>query len=185
MEQTFCYTARFRFDSNHVHWKGYLDFSKLYHVSEIVSLDASLNDLAFEIDRESGEYWRNVVATDSGSYTDLFKDLNFVKAKAKNSTYYNLLTVCIEPAEQCETIVFKDFDFLGYDLLDQYLCTSALTNCGGFDETFKPTELNRYGLIDRYERATIIRDNLYANNPDESHADCFVLALWRHKTIGR
>jgi hypothetical protein len=58
-------------------------------------------------------------------------------------------------------------------------------NCGGFDETFKPTDLNQFGLIDSFEKAYNIRDRLFKNNPGEHHADCNVFALWRHKEIGR
>ncbi len=74
---------------------------------------------------------------------------------------------------------------LGYDLLDQDFGISALTNCGGFDETFLPEDLNKYGLIDDFAKAYDIKKRLLENNPEEHHADTNVIAVWRHRTIGR
>lgn len=65
------------------------------------------------------------------------------------------------------------------DLLDQYYDTSALSNCGGFDETFLPGDLNNVGLIDNYEKACTIKKKLKENNPMEDHADTNVIAIWR------
>ena len=82
-------------------------------------------------------------------------------------------------------INIPDFEFVGYDLLDRDYTTSALSNCGGFDETFRPSELNRCGLVDTFDKAYDIRERLFKNNPEEHHADCNVFAIWRHKKIGR
>ncbi len=87
--------------------------------------------------------------------------------------------------EKCESIQLADFEFVGYELLDKDYCNSALNNCGGFDETFLPDELNKFGLISEYEKAYDVRKRLLENNPEEHHADCNVIAVWRHKTIGR
>jgi len=74
---------------------------------------------------------------------------------------------------------------MGYDLLDQDFSISALANCGGFDETFLPADLNEKGLIDDFNKAYNIKKRLFENNPGEHHADTNVIAVWRHKTIGR
>jgi hypothetical protein len=58
-------------------------------------------------------------------------------------------------------------------------------NCGGFDETFLPADLNHFGLIDDYEKAFDEKRGLLQNNPGHRHADTNVIAVWRHKTIGR
>jgi hypothetical protein len=60
-----------------------------------------------------------------------------------------------------------------------------LTNCGGFDETFLPEDLNSYGLISDYEEAISIQKNLLLNNPLEDHADCALFEVWRHQSMGR
>src|SRR5690606_6812043 len=117
--------------------------------------------------------------------TGLFNSLDYVIEKTKVKKRFNLLTVVKEPTEKCEEIELPDFEFIGYELLDKDYSTSALSNCGGFNETFKPTDLNQFGLIDSFDKAYDIRDRLFKNNPGEHHADCNVLALWRHKEIGR
>ena len=93
--------------------------------------------------------------------------------------------VVLEPDQECIKIDVDGFEFVGYDLLDKGFYMSALTNCGGFDETFLPTDLNDKGLIDGLEKAYDIKKRLLENNPYEYHADTNVIAVWRHKTIGR
>lgn len=78
----------------------------------------------------------------------------------------------------------EGFEFIGYDLLDKDFNISALTNCGGFDETFLPSDQNDKGLIDELEKAYDIKRRLLENNPEETHADTNVIAIWRHKTLG-
>ena len=95
------------------------------------------------------------------------------------------MAVVVNPTEDCKTTVLDDFDFVGYDLLDRDYSISALTNCEGFDETFLPSDLNQCGLIDVYEKACDIRHRLLENNPKDYHADTNVIAIWRHRTIGR
>src|ERR1700712_3846593 len=94
-------------------------------------------------------------------------------------------SVVVEPTEDCKNIVLIDFDFMGYELLDQEYGTSALTNCGGFDETFLSSDINNVGLIDNYDKAFDIKKRLLENNPQEHHADTNVIAVWRHKIIGQ
>ena len=79
----------------------------------------------------------------------------------------------------------EDYEFLGYDLLDHDFYISALTNCGGFNETFSANDLNENGLIGDYTKAYTIQKRLLKNNPDDYHADTNVIAIWRHKIIGR
>jgi hypothetical protein len=43
------------------------------------------------------------------------------------------------------------------------------------------SELNKYGLLDSLVKAYDVRERLLINNPDESHADCWVLEIWRKK----
>lgn len=98
---------------------------------------------------------------------------------------FNFLTVVKEPDEKCEKVPIKDFEFIGYDLLDYAYDISALTNCGGFDETFSSNELNQFGLLSDFETVYDVKKRLLENNPEEYHADCNVIAIWRHETIGR
>lgn len=91
----------------------------------------------------------------------------------------------MEPNETKAEQLERDFEFIGYDLIETDGDVSALVNCGGFDETFKPKELNSYGLISEYDRAKEIQTELPKNNPNEHHADCNLFEVWRHKYFGR
>jgi hypothetical protein len=53
------------------------------------------------------------------------------------------------------------------------------------NESFRPSDLNCYGLIDKYKRSRHIKQQLPENNPEEHHADTNVSAIWRHKILGR
>jgi hypothetical protein len=182
------YTARETydkdFDAEGSSWTKYIGFSKLAHLTELVSLDEMLSGLIFEPDtRENGDW--DFIVWDDVHDTGLFNSLDYVIDKVKDKSKFNLLTVVKEPTEKCENIEIPRFEFVGYELLDTDYSTSALSNCGGFNETFKPTDLNHYGLIDTFDKAYDIRDRLFKNNPEEHHAHCYVFGLWRHREIGR
>ena len=68
---------------------------------------------------------------------------------------------------------------MGYDLMDQDVGNSALTNCGGFDDVFAGSELNSVGLLGNFARAVEVREELKRAYPQERHADCDVWAIYR------
>lgn len=181
------YTVRAKFDRDNdaeiLTWSNYIEWSKLIHLTELVSVDTSLNEVLIEPNRDSEEAWKEIVIDDHYE-TGFYRTLDYVLQKAKDIKRFNLLAVVIEPETDCSLVRMDDYDFLGYDLLDRYYDTSALTNCGGYDETFLPGELNNVGLIDAFEKAYSIKKNLKENNPLEEHADTNVIAIWRHRSIG-
>jgi hypothetical protein len=182
---TFLYTARAKFDkSNNESWDTYIKWSKLTHLTELVSLDQGLNEVLVEPDLHNDEDWDFIVLDDCRRKTDFFTSVDFVLEKMPKIELFNLLTVVVNPNQKCDLLQIENYDFIGYDLLDQYFDTSALTNCGGFDETFLPADLNNFGLISDYERAVDINKRLLENNPIEDHADTNVIAVWRHQIIG-
>jgi hypothetical protein len=148
-------------------------------------LDGILNETLVEPDYNNPDEW-NYIHTFGEYETGLFTSLDYVLRKTRiKEERYNLLAVVIEPNQDCKNIVVDNYEFVGYDLLDQDFSISALTNCGGFDETFLPTDLNDKGLIDDFTQAYDIQKRLLENNPKEYHADTNVIAIWRHKIIGR
>jgi hypothetical protein len=182
------YTAREQYgegyDADVMSWSEYIKWSKLFHLKELVSVDLSLNEELVEPDRNSEEDWSFIVQ--DGLYeTGFYRSLDYVLKKMQPKERFNLLAVAINPSKDCKTVELDDFEFLGYDLLDQEYFHSALSNCGGFDETFLPSDLNQFGLISDFEKAIDIQRRLLKNNPDEHHADTNVIAIWRHKTLGR
>ena len=186
MPMTFFYTSRARFDAQNddggLAWSKYVEWSRLSDLAELVSLHGSLNEILVEVDRKNEEDWKDIVI--AGYYeTGFFRTLDFVLKRTK-AEKFNLLAVVIEPGSDCSSIQMDDYDFLGYELLDQYYDTSALSNCGGFDETFLPSDLNKVGLISDYENANRIKNSLRENNPHEEHRDANLIAIWRHRAIG-
>ena len=143
-----------------------------------------LNEVLVEPDRDKVEDWDFIVC-DQEHETGFFTTLDYVLERTKQMDRFNLVAVAIEPTQDCKDILLDGFEFVGYDLLDKDYSISALTNCGGFDETFLPADQNRYGLIDDYTKAFDVKKRLLDNNPDEHHADTNVIAVWRHTTVGR
>ncbi len=167
-------------------WDNYIEWSKLNHLTELVSLDSGLNEDLVEVNFDKLEIddWKFIVI-DGSFQTGFYTSFDFVLENIKSKNKFNFLAVVKEPVEKCELVKLNDFEFVGYELLDKDYSTSALSNCGGFDETFLPKEINQYGLINNHEKAYDIRKRLFENNPEEYHADCNVIAVWRHKIIGR
>jgi hypothetical protein len=185
---TFLYTARGTYDKTYdedgMSWDKYIEWSKLTQLTELVSLDGVLNEILVEPDYDNADDW-NFIHLVEQYQTGFFTTLDFVFKRLKAKDKFNLLTVVLEPDQDCKNISIEDYDFVGYDLLDQDFGISALSNCGGFDETFLPKDLNDKGLIDDFTKAYDIKKRLLENNPYEHHADTNVIAVWRHKTIGR
>ena len=184
----FLYTARGTYDKTYDEdgrsWVKYIEWSKLKHLTELVSLDGMLNEILVEPDYDNADDW-DFIHTFEQYLTGFFTTLEYVLKRLKPKNKYNLLTVVLEPDKDCKDIIIEGYEFVGYDLLDQEFSISALTNCGGFDETFLPTDLNDKGLIDNFTKAYDIKKRLLENNPAEHHADTNVIAVWRHETNGR
>ncbi len=185
---TFLYTATGRFDKTYdekgLSWAKYIEQSKLAQLTEVVSLDGILNENLVEPDYNNAEDW-NFIHTTGQQQTGFFTTLEYVLRKSRTKDKFNLLTIIVNPTQDCKAVMVDGYQFMGYDLLDQQFGNSALTNCGGFDETFLPTDLNKCGLIDDYFKAYDIRKRLLENNPEDRHANANVIAVWRHKKIGR
>jgi hypothetical protein len=184
----FLYTARGAYDRNYdedgMSWDKYIEWSKLIHLKELVSLDGMLNEILVEPVYDNEDDW-NFIHVVEQYQTGFFTSLDYVFKRLKEKSKFNLLTVVLEPDRDCQYLKMDDYEFVGYDLLDQDFSISALSNCGGFDETFLPSDLNDKGLIDDFKKAYDIKKRLLENNPEEYHADTNVIAVWRHKTIGR
>lgn len=76
--------------------------------------------------------------------------------------------------------VIKGFTFCGFEIADE--CEiSALTNCGfGYDRAFTKDDLNRWGLIDSYQRARTVLNKMYREyGVDPDAADWVLFAVWR------
>lgn len=186
MKSKIYYTAIEVYDSqtgNELNLEKYIEWSKLTHLKELVSLDGLLNRLVFKPDFESKDDWKYIV-NDGKTSILFFNSIDYVLEKIEGLKHFNFLAVIKEPKKE-KVNLNADFEFVGYDLIEKEGNISALTNCGGFDETFSPTDLNQYGLVSNFEKVKIIQTELPKNNPESHHADCYLYEIWRHKTIGR
>ncbi|MBK8490221.1 MAG: hypothetical protein IPL49_04755 [Saprospirales bacterium] len=185
---TYWYTALRTFDKNRdttgASWDSYITWSRLSHLTEVVSLDGMLNESLVHPDYDNADDW-DFIGVDGIYQTGFFRTVEYVLEKKELTDKFNLLAVVIDPTQDCKDIELEGFEFVGYELLDRYYDISALTNCGGFDEAFLPNDLNTFGLIDDYEKAFDIQKRLHEKYPGVDHADTNVIAVWRHGMIGR
>ena len=171
------FIATERFDpSDGEKWMKYFEWAKIPALKEVVSLDACL--CARLISEILDEDWSHIVIEDFRS--GYFKDLDYLLYRIQNKKPRNLLGVYRNPAKHISVSPMdRDFDFIGYDFIEEETQISALINCGGFSEAFDNEELNSCGLISKFDRANEVRRSLIEKYPEESHADCEMYAIWR------
>lgn len=183
--QAIHYRNKLNFNHPIKSWEDYIAWSGLDHVQELITLDSHLNERPDELtDWHKTDYWTYIVQ--DGLYdTGFFTSLDYVLKMTKHKERFNLLAVVIEPKEDCKGIRIDGFDFVGYELLDKFYSSSALTNLGCMDKGFLPHELNHLGLLDSLDKAHHIQEYLRENYPDMEDADTKIIAVWRHRRIGR
>ncbi len=164
-------------------WKKYIQWARLPQLTELISLDGILNAPVFEPNFNSDKVW-SFILTNGQNLTSFFTSKEYVLEHVNKNEHFNFMAVIQEPLLE-KAALESEFDFVGYDLIDKTVEISALVNCGGFDETFLPSDLNEFGLISDYYEAKRIQNMLPQNNPNDPHADCYLYEVWRHKTVGR
>lgn len=171
------FIATERFDpSDGQKWQNYCDWAKIPSLVEVVSLDGML--CRHLVDKLQDEDWRHIVCEDFR--LDYFYHLDYLKKRTQHVSRKNILGVYRNSAVQIAAPPEPgEFDFVGYDLIEEKTQISALTNCGGFPDVFRNDELNRFGLLDGFDRASEVRRLLAENHPEEPHAQCEMYAVWR------
>lgn len=94
-----------------------------------------------------------------------------------------ILAVVIRPEIEPNYVLENDyrFQFCGYDLVENSTCISAITNCGAdFDNAIDYSALNDFGLIPTYREAVTTQISLYDEYPEEHHANCDIVEVWRY-----
>ena len=182
MSATVGYRIVERFDPTWPGWPKYVEWSKLAHLTEVVGLDCSLCPAVVEID--SADDWKHAVHPEILS--GVFDDWRYAKARLpseRDVRSVQILAVLREPAQdQVREFAPSGFDFIGFDLIEEATCISALNNCGGFDDVFRPDQLNQQGLLPDLTVAKDIRLRLREAHPEDPHADCAVWAVWRQRS---
>ncbi|MBY0514850.1 MAG: hypothetical protein K2P78_13165 [Gemmataceae bacterium] len=174
------YSAVRRFDpASGDSWAGFIEWSGLTQLREVVSLDGTLCPTIF---RElTDDDWRHNVQEDFK--LNLFHDLDHVLGKVAGDDRVGVLALLQNPTED-DVRSFADprFAFRGFDLVELQTGISALVNCGGFPKAFAPADLSDCGLLTDHATAVGVRKRLREEYPDEHHANCDVWAVWRMKT---
>lgn len=155
-------------------WIRYIEWSKLEQLQEVISLDYALCPRAKTLDRFD---YDNVLPI--STFYCVFYRLDYVLDKIITLDNLNILAVLEEPESDINYFADKQYEFCGYDLVDDDIGISALVNCGGFEEAFSNDELNRYGLLNDFGRAKQIQETLAIKYPDEPHAYCTLWGIWR------
>ncbi len=157
-------------------WQKYCEWAKIPSLVEVVSLDALL--CGHIIKEFQDEDWKHIVCEDFR--LDYFLHFDYLKRRVKDVPRRNILGLYRNPeAHITRPPAADDFGFVGYDLIEEQTQISALTNCGGFPDVFRNDELNRFGLIDSFDRARQVRSALAERHPEEAHAQCEMYAIWR------
>lgn len=160
-------------------------YSNLTHIQEVLSLDGMLSEPAFEADKQSVEYW-DFVVSDGICHTNFYSSLAYVLERTEFKNPFNLFAIIYEPDETKSRHLDNEYEFVGYDLLDKPgFEISVLTNRWPLFDEINPRDLNANGILNDYKIAKTAQKNLKKKHPVESHADCGLFEVWRHKTIGR
>ena len=157
-------------------WSNYIEWIKIPNLVEVIGLDCSLcPNILRTIDDED---WNHIVR--ENSRLGNFYHLDYLLGRVAGIARRNILGLYRNPDHHIDTAPSTGaFVFIGYDLIEEPTQISALTNCGGFPETFSNDELNKYGLITEFTRACEVRRLLPERNPEEPHAECEMYAIWR------
>lgn len=115
---------------------------------------------------------------------DLFEHLpvqhNQIEVPCAEHQY---LAVIVKPKAQPSAEIAQDgrFTFCGYDLVEESTQISAITNCGAaYSEAINYAALNQFGLFSSYAEAKHTRQQLRSVYPDEEHANCVIVEIWRY-----
>ncbi len=174
---TILYIANERFDPTDERWQGYIEWSGLTHLKEVISLDWMLcGDLPDDFPQD--EDWEHFYAGKPG--LPLFTNLDHLLGRLPAGDQINVLAVIEEPKfDYMDEFDDPRFEFEGFDLIDVESNISAIANCGGFEGAFVNEDLSEVGLIADLARATEIRQRLPELYPDHGHQYCHIWAIWR------
>lgn len=173
------FLATERFDpSDGESWEKYINWARIPNVVEIISLDGSL--CPHLIKEFTADDWNHIV--NENYRLDYFYHLDYLLSRVAGIKKRNILGLYRNPINHITTPPESgDFEFKGYDLIEDATQISALTNCGGFPDAFSNDDLNPFGLITEFTRAVEVQRLLKEKYPDDDHADCELYAIWRLK----
>jgi hypothetical protein len=156
-------------------WEDFIRWSGLVHLARVLSLDIMLcPPLVSEL--IPADWDHNVHADFRSLY---FRHLDYLESRLPPAGPRNLLAILLEPQASAASF-FQDgrFALRGYDLVEKETGISALTNCGGFDQAFRASDLSEDGLIADYALSREVQHRLHWYYPNQHHANCELWAVW-------
>jgi hypothetical protein len=163
-------------------WEEFRVWNGFTQMTELLSLDQFLNaELEIFKNKSADSFSFN----EGGRRTGLYTSLEHIMRTASNRAEYNLLAVVKDPSDECVNLEMEGFEFAGYDLIDKGYGYSALSNLGSILFPIVATDLNQYGLIQQLHEAKCIQDKISTVYAGLEQAQTYIMAIWRHKHIGR
>ncbi len=92
-----------------------------------------------------------------------------------------IMAIIINPEHGVDSDIDNRFEFCGYDLCEEGSSISSITNCEcEFNKAIDYSSLNQYGLINDYKIAVESQKKLIELYPEESHAICQLIKIFRY-----
>jgi hypothetical protein len=166
---------------DNIAWNKYIEFSKLEHLKEVITLDGCLCPSIIDHSHDCNcEFVKWI--DDQYCGAAVFNNLEWVIESVKLLESKQILLLSYEPDEyEFQSFKPEGFTFCGFDLVDHIGGISALLNCGGFDKAFSSHDLSYQGLITNLNKARKIQELLCNEYPDEGHAQCQLWGIWRYE----
>lgn len=160
-----------------------LNDCEMYGRPRLFQSDRCMNDehlKAFNKNLMNGD---EIVSFDCGLF-----EMEEVSEYTTDCEAEQILLIMVRPdVESMDEYIFSEinqFEFCGYDLVEFPTCTSALTNCGAcFNKAVDYSSLNGYGLFSDYMESVMAQITLRKEYPEESHAYCEVVEIWRKLVV--
>lgn len=153
-------------------WEDYVSWIHHEHLESFDSVDSMLRDECFEPETEDD--WANCVNED-------FR-LNFINnlAHARKVRDRNPGSEIVGMDLDFDESYRPSEEFRGFDILDEWVAVSLLSNWGVDDPFFESVQFESNGLIGTARVAFAIRDKLQQKYADDSHAEnCQVVRVYR------
>ena len=160
-------------------WSSYIEWSGLYHIQEVVSIDKILCPSL--IDTLVDEDWDFNIHADNRLHC--FHNYEYLKRRIRyDSSRHNILAVTERPNHVPTPI--DGFALCGYDIVDSDHSISVLLNCRIFPPIYTAADLNQLGLVDDLDRITKIAETIRDTHPDDHHCcNCQVLGIARYTSV--
>jgi len=153
-------------------WEDYLSWIHHQHLTSFESIDSMLRDECFEPETE--EDWANCVNEDFK--INFINNLPYAQKIRDRNPGSEIIGMDLDVDEN---YIPKD-GFRGFDILDEWLAVSLITNWGKDEPVFETVHFEPNGLISSLETAIDTRDMLRSKHSEDPHArNCQVLAVYR------